>query len=295
MVMEYRRLGSSGLKVSALSYGAWVTFGGQVNLELSKQLMVTCRDAGVNFFDNAEVYGNGAAETIMGQAFKELGWKRSDLVISTKIFWGGSGPNDSGLSRKHIIEGTKASLERLQMDYVDLLYCHRPDPNTPMIETIRAMNYCIDKGMALYWGTSEWTAPQLLEAHTISEKLGLIPPSVEQPEYNMFNREKVEKDYLEAGLYNYNSSNGLYGMGLTTWSPLASGLLTGKYKGGIAPAGSRLALEEFKVSSVIMGATKVSQLEDNLGALDIAAKMNGHIMQRIDTILKNKPAAAAAV
>eukprot|EP00775_Hariotina_reticulata_P011048 gene11048-11203_t len=229
--MEYRRLGNTGLKVSALSFGAWVTFGTQVPLKQAKDLLSACREAGINFFDNAEVYAKGQAEEIMGKAFKELGWKRSDIVVSTKVFWGGDGPNDKGLSRKHIIEGTK-------LDYVDVLFCHRPDPDTPIEETVRSMNWVLDKGWALYWGTSEWTAQQLQEAWAVADRLGLIGPACEQPEYNMFARHKVEEEFKPI----YES----HGLGLTTWSPLASGILTGKYSGGDIPQGSRFALEQYK-------------------------------------------------
>ncbi|KAG8369723.1 hypothetical protein BUALT_Bualt14G0043500 [Buddleja alternifolia] len=236
--MQYKNLGRSGLKVSQLSYGAWVTFGNQLDVKDAKSILQCCRDNGVNFFDNAEVYANGRAEEIMGQAIKELGWKRSDIVVSTKIFWGGPGPNDKGLSRKHILEGTKNSLKRLDMEYVDLLYCHRPDTGTPIEETVRAMNYVIDKGWAYYWGTSEWSAQQITEAWGVAQRLDLVGPIVEQPEYNLFSRHKVESEYLP--LYTN------YGIGLTTWSPLASGVLTGKYNSGNVPPDSRFALENYK-------------------------------------------------
>lgn len=189
--MLYRSLGRTGLKVSVLSYGAWVSFGNQVDLEEAKILLTRLRDFGVNYFDNAEVYANGQAETIMGQAIKELGWVRSDIVISTKLFWGGQGPNDKGLSRKHIIEGILKSLERLEMDYVDILFCHRPDTSTPIEETVRTMNYVIQQGWAYYWGTSEWDARQITEAWEVANRLQLIGPAVEQPEYNLFARYKV--------------------------------------------------------------------------------------------------------
>ncbi|KAM1746396.1 hypothetical protein ACFX11_013031 [Malus domestica] len=189
--MQYKNLGCSGLKVSQLSYGAWVSFGNQLDVKEAKSILQTCRDHGVNFFDNAEVYASGRAEEIMGQAIRELGWKRSDVVISTKIFWGGPGPNDKGLSRKHIVEGTKESLKRLDMEYVDLIYCHRPDATTPIEETVRAMNYVIDKGWAFYWGTSEWSAQQITDAWGIAERLDLVGPIVEQPEYNLLSRHKV--------------------------------------------------------------------------------------------------------
>ena len=189
--MQYKNLGRSGLRVSQLSYGAWVTFGNQLDVKEAKALLQACRDAGVNFFDNAEVYANGRAEEIMGQAIRDLGWRRSDVVISTKLFWGGQGPNDKGLSRKHIVEGLKGSLKRLDMDYVDIVYCHRPDASTPIEETVRAMNWVIDQGWAFYWGTSEWSAQQITEAWAVANRLDLVGPIVEQPEYNLFSRHKV--------------------------------------------------------------------------------------------------------
>ncbi|KAL8122016.1 putative voltage-gated potassium channel subunit beta [Apium graveolens] len=321
--MQYKNLGRSGLKVSQLSYGAWVSFGNQLDVKDAKALLQCCRDNGVNFFDNAEVYANGRAEEIMGQAIRELGWKRSDVVISTKIFWGGSGPNDKGLSRKHIIEGTKACLKRLEMEYVDLIYCHRPDTSTPIEETVRAMNYVIDQGMAYYWGTSEWSAQQITEACGVAEKLGLVGPIVEQPEYNLLSRHKVEVEYLP--LYTN------YGLGLTTWSPLASGVLTGKYNTGNIPQDSRFALENYKnlasrtlvddvlkkvkglqpiaaelgvplaqlaiawcaanpnVSSVITGATKVHQIEENMKAIKVIPLLTPEIMERIEAVVQTKP------
>lgn len=194
--MQYKNLGRSGLKVSQLSFGAWVTFGNQLDVKEAKSLLQCCRDNGVNFFDNAEVYANGRAEEIMGQAIRELGWRRSDIVVGTKIFWGGPGPNDKGLSRKHIVEGTKASLKRLDMEYVDVIQCHRPDASTPIEETVRAMNYVIDKGWAFYWGTSEWSAQQITEAWGIAERLDLVGPIVEQPEYNLLTRHKVSHLFI---------------------------------------------------------------------------------------------------
>eukprot|EP01026_Neomeris_dumetosa_P043041 TRINITY_DN35959_c0_g1_i10.p1 TRINITY_DN35959_c0_g1~~TRINITY_DN35959_c0_g1_i10.p1 ORF type:complete len:373 (-),score=41.54 TRINITY_DN35959_c0_g1_i10:346-1338(-) len=320
--MEYRKLGNSGLKVSALSYGSWVTFGNQVQTDKAKGLMQKCVEYGVNFFDNAEVYSNGESEIIMGKCIKELGLKRSDLVLSTKIFWGGSGPNDKGLSRKHIVEGTKASLARMGQEYVDLLFCHRPDETTPIEETVRAMNYVIDQGLAFYWGTSEWSAQQITQAWDIANRLDMIGPLMEQPEYNIFHRERVEKEYSR--LYTE------YGIGLTTWSPLSSGVLTGKYASGQAPQGSRLALEKYKglrdrklvekawqlkvvedlrplaselgcslaqlsiawcaknphVSTVITGATSESQIIDNMGALDVIPKMTDEVMYRIEKVVE---------
>lgn len=320
--MQYKNLGRSGLKVSQLSYGAWVSFGNQIDVKEAKTLLQTCRDHGVNFFDNAEVYANGRAEEIMGQAIRELGWKRSDIVVSTKIFWGGPGPNDKGLSRKHIIEGTKASLKRLDMEYVDLIYCHRPDIITPIEETVRAMNFVIDQGWAFYWGTSEWSAQQITEACEVAKRLDLVGPIVEQPEYNMFARHKVETEYLP--LYTN------YGIGLTTWSPLASGVLTGKYNSGV-PADSRFALENYKnlasrslvddvlkkvrnlkpiadeldvpmsqlaiawcaanpnVSSVITGATKEYQIQENMKAIDLIPKLTPDVMEKIEAVVQSKP------
>ncbi|CAL5222112.1 g4425 [Coccomyxa viridis] len=324
--MIYRHLGKTGLKVSVLSYGAWVTFGNQIGVPEAKAIMQQCWEGGINFFDNAEVYADGKAETVMGQAIKELEWKRSDYVISTKIFWGGKGVNDKGLSRKHIIEGMQASLGRLGLDYVDLVFCHRPDVTTPIEETVRAMNYVINQGWAFYWGTSEWSAQQLTEAWGVARRLNLIGPAFEQPEYSLLAREKVEKEYLP--LYKE------YGLGTTIWSPLASGLLTGKYSKDHVPEGSRLALEMYKglkekklvesnlekvdrlkpiakeldcslaqlalawcirnehVSSVITGATKREQVEDNLGALAVVEKLTPEIMEKIEKAVESKPTPA---
>ena len=235
--MEYRFLGKSGLKVSALSFGAWVTFGDQMNVDAAYACMKEAYDAGCNFFDNAEVYADGQAETIMGEVLRKGGWTRSDLVLSTKIFWGGKGTNDRGLSRKHILEGTDKALGRLGVDYVDLLFCHRPDIHTPLEETVRAMHHVVTQGKALYWGTSEWSAAQIRQAYDIARREHLIPPSMEQPQYNMFVRDRVEKEY--AALYDE------IGLGTTIWSPLASGILTGKYNDGI-PEGSRMSLENYQ-------------------------------------------------
>jgi voltage-dependent potassium channel beta subunit len=323
--MEYRFLGSSGLKVSALSLGAWVTYGGQVGEDIAYKCMTVAYEAGVNFFDNAEVYANGEAEIVMGNVIKKTGWKRSDLVVSTKIFWGGKGPNDSGLSRKHLIEGTNASLKRLQMDYVDLIFCHRPDKDTPIEETVWAMNLIINQGKAFYWGTSEWSAQQIMEAYSFARRENLIPPTMEQPQYNMFHRERVENEYRR--LYRE------IGLGTTIWSPLASGLLTGKYNEGI-PRDSRLNLEGYEwlremyeseegqrnigkvrllgkvaseigcsmaqmalawclknrnVSTVITGASKPEQVKQNMAALDVVARLDEQVMARIEEILGNKP------
>ncbi|PUZ78249.1 hypothetical protein GQ55_1G438000 [Panicum hallii var. hallii] len=321
--MQYKNLGRSGLRVSQLSYGAWVTFGNQLDVKEAKALLQACRDAGVNFFDNAEVYANGRAEEIMGQAIRDLGWRRSDVVISTKLFWGGQGPNDKGLSRKHIVEGLKGSLKRLDMDYVDVVYCHRPDASTPIEETVRALNWVIDQGWAFYWGTSEWSAQQITEAWAVANRLDLVGPIVEQPEYNLFSRHKVESEFLP--LYS------TYGIGLTTWSPLASGVLTGKYGKGNIPADSRFALDNYKnlanrslvdetlrkvnglkpiaaelgvslaqlsiawcasnpnVSSVITGATKESQIVENMKALDVIPLLTPEVIDRIEAVVQSRP------
>ena len=324
--MEYRRLGSAGIQVSALSFGSWVTFGDQVDEDLAFKLMKTAYDAGVNFFDNAEAYAKGVSETIMGKVLKRAGWKRSELVISTKLFWGpGQGANDKGLSRKHIHDGINDSLKRMQLDYVDLLFCHRPDLHTPIEETVWAMNQVIRDGKALYWGTSEWSAEQLREAYNIARREHLIPPTMEQPQYNMFHRDRVEHEY--ANLYTE------IGLGTTIWSPLASGILTGKYSKGI-PKDSRMALKDFQwlrpriesetgkdnirkadlliavakeldmslpqlalawcltnpdVSTVITGASKVSQVTDNMQASDMTDRLTPDVLEKIEVILDNRP------
>ena len=324
--MEYRRLGSAGLKVSALSYGAWVTFGTQIGEDGAYDLMKTAFDAGVNFFDNAEAYAGGQAETIMGKVIKRAGWKRSDLVISTKIFWGGSGPNDTGLSRKHIIEGADAALRRFQTDYIDLIFAHRPDIHTPIEETVRAFNQVINQGKAFYWGTSEWSASQIMEAYAVARREHLIPPQMEQPQYHMFHRERVESEY--AHLYDE------IGLGTTIWSPLASGLLTGKYNQGM-PEGTRATLEGYEwlrsrfendeaalriakvgqlmniadelnvsmaqlalawtlknphISSTITGSSKPDQIVENMKAIDVVHQLTDEVMEKIESILDNKPA-----
>ena len=323
--MEYRRLGKSGLRVSVLSLGAWVTYGGQVGEEIAYQCMRAAYEAGVNFFDNAEAYADGNAEIVMGNVIKKTDWKRSDLVISTKIYWGGDGPNNSGLSYKHIMEGSNAALQRLQTEYVDLIFCHRPDITTPIEETVWAMNQVIKEGKAFYWGTSEWSAQQIMEAYSVARREHLIPPTMEQSQYNMFHRERVEYEY--ARLYSE------IGLGMTIWSPLASGLLTGKYNNGI-PEGSRLDLEGYEwlrnrynsdegqrmiekvrqlgtladdlgcslaqlalawclknpnVSTVITGASRAEQVTENMKALEVADQLDEGVMERIETILDNKP------
>ncbi len=323
--MEYRFLGKSGLQVSALSYGSWVTFHTQADENNAYELMKTAYDNGVNFFDNAEAYADGKSEILMGKVIKRAAWKRSDLIISTKIFWGGQGVNDRGLSHKHIMEGANNALKRLQLEYVDLIYCHRPDINTPMEEVVRAMNILINQGKVFYWGTSEWSAAQIIEAHAVAQREHLIPPLMEQPQYNLFHRHKVESEF--AHLYKR------YGLGTTIFSPLASGLLTGKYSEGI-PDNSRLALKELSwlkerfqnegmqekiikinqlkeiadgidisltqlalawclknpnVSSVITGASKLSQMKENLKAVDAVSKINESVLNSIEAVVNNKP------
>jgi voltage-dependent potassium channel beta subunit len=314
--VEYNHLGKSGLKISQLSFGSWLTFGGKLDENKAKECINYAYEQGVNFFDNAEVYANGLSESIMGKVIK--GYRRESLVVSTKIFWSGKGPNDVGLSRKHLFEATKNSLKRLDLEYVDLLYCHRPDPNTPIVETVRAMSDLVQQGYAFYWGTSEWSAAHVMEAYQLAEQLNCIPPSVEQPEYNLFKRERVEQEYLE--LYKR------YGIGLTTWAPLAFGILSGKYSNGIPP-NSRLAQEsEWKhpdfpqrvektkrlmllaedldctvgqlaiawclknphVSSVILGASNVEQLAENLNSLAFVDKLTPDFMKKIEMITQNE-------
>jgi len=234
--MEYRYLGRSGLRVSVLSYGAWVTQGSQIDEEAAFASMKAAYDMGCNFFDNAEVYASGKAEEVMGRCLKRLNVDRSQLIISTKIFWGGKGVNQRGLSRKHIIEGTNAALKRLQLDYVDLIFCHRPDHHTPIEETVRAMNFLIEQGKVFYWGTSEWAADEIMEAVQVAQRLGLIAPVMEQPQYSMLHRTRFEKEYSRIFRE--------LGYGSTIWSPLACGLLTGKYTTKDFPADSRLGLKD---------------------------------------------------
>ena len=327
--MEYRRLGSSGLKVSALSYGAWVSFSTQLGVEGAQEIMTACYDNGVNFFDNAEVYAHGEAETIMGEVFKRTGWRRDSYIVSSKVFGGAiknPGPTQRGLSRKHIFDACHQAMERLQVDYLDLYFCHRPDREVPMEEVVRAMTDLIRQGKVMYWGGSEFTAQELMEAHSVARQYGLVPPTMEQPQYNMFHRERFEVEY-----------NRLYseiGLGTTIWSPLASGVLTGKYNDGI-PDDSRMALESYgwlrdmlnseegqsrlekvreltkiadelgatmaqlalawvlknpNVSTAITGATKLSQIEDNLKALDLVSQLDDDVMATIEGILDNTPA-----
>ncbi len=318
--MEYRRLGSAGIKVSALSLGSWVTYGSQVDIDAAAAMIKAAYDAGVNFFDNAEVYMNGKAEEIMGAAFKRLGLRRGSWLISTKLFWGiNEGPNEKNtLNRKYLMESMDGSLRRLGMDHVDFVYCHRPDSETPIEETVWAMNDIVASGKALYWGTSEWSAEQIREAWEIADRRNLRKPQMEQPLYNMISRKRVEVEY--ARLY-----DGV-GLGLTTFSPLASGLLSGKYSNGI-PEGSRFSLPGYgwlksryyqeellkcvaalepiardlgcsmsqlgiawvaknpRVSSVITGASRIEQLTENMKALEVLPKLTQDVLALIDEVL----------
>ncbi|NNC94672.1 MAG: aldo/keto reductase [Chitinophagales bacterium] len=321
--MEYRRLGKSGLLVSELSFGSWVTFGSQIEDNTAENLMKISYDNGINFFDNAEVYAHGQSEIVMGKILKKMGWDRSTYVVSSKVFWGGSLPNQKGLMRKHIVEACHSALKRLQTDYLDLFFCHRPDRHTPIEETVWTMHNLIQQGKILYWGSSEWTAQQITEAHMVARQYNLIGPTMEQPQYNMFTRKKMERDYLPI----FNNM----GLGSTIWSPLASGVLTGKYLDKI-PEGSRLSNENLSflkekylddkekvkqiqqikkiadklemsmanlalswclknpnVSTVILGASKKSQLEENLKSSELVSKLDDPIMEEINTILANKP------
>ena len=321
--MKYRHLGRTGLQVSELSFGSWVTFHNQADVNAAVDMMAAAYEAGVNFFDNAEVYAGGKSETVMGAALKELKWRRSSYLISTKLYWGiNDGINEKNtLNRKRLVEGITGSLERLQLDYVDLLYCHRPDKTTPIEETVWAMHNIIEWGQALYWGTSEWSASEIVEAIQIAEHHHLHKPVVEQPQYNLFERRRLEGDYVRF----YKD----YGYGTTIWSPLASGLLTGKYQGGI-PADSRGALSGYDwlkdnltnkqrlakvaaldpiakelgctlsqlalawclknpfVSSVITGASRLEQIHENMKAADVVEKLTPEIMEKIDGIFGAK-------
>jgi len=315
--MDYRRLGRSGLKVSELSFGSWVTYGNQLDANAARECMAAAWDAGVNFFDNAQVYAAGKSEELMGEALKKLAWPRLKYVVSTKFFWGiTDGPNERNtLNRKYLLDGIDGSLRRLQLDFVDIVYCHRPDPNTPLEETVWAMHDMIERGRALYWGTSEWSAAEIMGAWEIAERHHLRKPAVEQPEYNLFRCERVEKEY--ARLYDD------IGLGLTTWSPLASGLLTGKYRDGIPPD-SRGAMPRMQfllkdltdkaknravaeldhvarelgctlaqlalawcaknphVSTVITGASRPAQVKENMKAVEVLPKLTAPVMARIE-------------
>ncbi len=316
--MNYRRLGLAGLKLSELSLGSWVTFGGQINEETAKACMTYAYEAGVNFFDNAEAYAHGAAETMMGNILSRVAWRRSSYVVSTKFYFGlFDGPNDTGLSKKRLTEGIAGSLKRLRLEYVDLIFCHRPDPETPIEETVWAMDQIIRRGQSLYWGTSEWSAAQIMEAYSVARREHLHPPQMEQPQYHLFHRERVEVEYRP--LYEK------IGLGITSWSPLASGVLTGKYNDGI-PKYSRLALPGYtwlqeeatperirkvkrlqtvaadmgctvaqlaiawclknpNVSTVITGASSVKQVKENMGAGVIAQQLTDEIMEDILKII----------
>jgi voltage-dependent potassium channel beta subunit len=319
--MNYRRLGASGLKVSELSFGSWVTYGNQLHGGPARECMAAARDAGVNFFDNAEVYARGQSETIMGEALAKLGWRRASYIVSTKFFWGlHDGPNEKNtLNRKYLRQAIDGSLARFGLDYIDLVFCHRPDPETPIEETVYAMHDIIASGKALYWGTSEWSAAEIMAAWQIADRRNLHKPVMEQPQYNLLHRDRVEKEY--ARLY------ADIGLGTTTWSPLASGLLTGKYNDGIPPdsrgtvkgyewlaerlsdakriaivrrlapiaadLGCTLAqfalawcLRNPHVSTVITGASRASQVVENMKAQDVVPRLDAEVMARIDTALE---------
>lgn len=323
--MEYRQLGASGLKVSALSLGSWVTFGRQVDLGEARTQLKTAYDAGVNFFDNAEAYEAGASERIMGEALEALGLPRDTYAVSSKVFWGGAKPMQLGLSAKHVRDACHAALRRLKVEYLDLYFCHRPDVDTPIEETVRAMHSLVLQGKVIYWGTSEWSAQQITEAHAVARALGLTPPTMEQPQYHLLHRDRVEREYLPL----YRS----FGMGTTIWSPLASGVLTGKYNAGM-PEDGRLNLPGYEwlremwtgeegqaklekvrqltalahqvgismthlalawclknphVSTVILGASRLEQLEENLKALDAVDALTPAVMERIEAIVDNRP------
>ncbi len=320
--MQYRRLGRSGLQVSQLSLGSWVTYHNQVDVTAAREMLAVAMDAGINFFDNAEAYAGGQSEVVMGEAFKALKWPRLNYIVSTKFFWGLDREHQSinrkeTLNRKYLMQAIDGSLQRMGLDFIDLVYCHRPDPHTPIEETVRAMSDMITQGKALYWGTSEWAGADIRAAWDIADRHHLHKPVMEQPQYHLFHRSRVEQEY--ARLYED------IGLGLTTWSPLASGLLTGKYRNGV-PADSRASVQgmEFlverltdsgknaavarleavardlgcsvaqlaiawaahnpRVSSVITGASKISQLRDNLGAVEVLPKLDPEVMARIDAI-----------
>jgi voltage-dependent potassium channel beta subunit len=323
--MEYRRLGKSGLQVSVLSFGSWITFGKQIGDSTAEDLMTIAYENGVNFFDNAEIYARGKSETVMGEILRKKNWPRSSYCVSSKVYFGyeEGKPNQTGLSRKHIVEGCHAAMKRLQVDYIDLFFCHRPDKNTPVEETVSAMNTLIQQGKILYWGTSEWSNDEIMQAHVVAARNSLIGPSMEQPQYNMFERTKMEKDYLL--LFRD------HGMGTTIWSPLASGLLSGKYNSDM-PQDNRLNIEGMEwlkertlgdpsriektkelaglakelgttlpklaiawcvknpnVSTAILGASKPEQLKETITALDVLPLLTSEVMDKIEEILKNKP------
>ena len=324
--MEYRKMGKTGLQLSTLSFGSWITFHKQINDGIADELMGIAYDAGINFFDNAEVYAAGESEKMMGRVLSNKKWDRTSIVLSSKAYFGWRGkankPNQTGLSRKHLTEACHEAIKRLETDYLDLYYCHRPDKTAPIEEVVQTMNTLIQQGKILYWGTSEWSGVEIMEAHRVAAAQHLIGPSVEQPQYNLFERAKMENEYLEI------FKN--VGMGTTIWSPLASGLLTGKYNDGI-PEGSRFQLEGFEwlrdrllmqdsikkvqqlgamakalkvstaslsiawciknpnVSTAILGATNKAQLVDNLTAIDTAALLTAEMMEQIENIFETKP------
>ncbi|CAJ1055172.1 voltage-gated potassium channel subunit beta-2-like [Xyrichtys novacula] len=323
--MSYRNLGKSGLRVSCLGLGTWVTFGGQISEEVAEELVTLAYESGINLFDTAEVYTAGRAEIVLGRIIKKKGWRRSSLVITTKIFWGGKAEMERGLSRKHIIEGLRASLERLQLDYIDVVFANRPDPSTPIEETVRAMTHVINQGMAMYWGTSRWTSMEIMEAYSVARQFNQIPPICEQAEYHMFQREKVEIQLPD--LFHK------IGIGAMTWSPLACGIISGKYNNGIPP-NSRASLKGYQwmkdkilseeghrqqvklkelqavaerlgctlpqlaiawclrndtVNSVLLGASKVEQLLENIKAIQVLPKLTLSIITEVDNLLGNKP------
>ncbi|KAM6982953.1 voltage-gated potassium channel subunit beta-2-like [Tautogolabrus adspersus] len=323
--MIYRNLGKSGLRVSCLGLGTWVTFGGQISEEVAEELVTLAYENGINLFDTAEVYTAGKAEVVLGSIIKKKGWRRSSLVITTKIFWGGKAEMERGLSRKHIIEGLRASLERLQLDYIDVVFANRPDPNTPIEETVRAMTHVINQGMAMYWGTSRWTSMEIMEAYSVARQFNQIPPICEQAEYHMFQREKVEVQLPD--LYHK------IGIGAMTWSPLACGIISGKYSNGIPPY-SRASLRGYQwmkdkilseeghrqqvklkelqavaerlgctlpqlaiawclrneaVNSVLLGASRTEQLLENIRAIQVLPRLTLSTISEVDNLLGNKP------
>ncbi|XP_022624678.1 voltage-gated potassium channel subunit beta-3-like [Seriola dumerili] len=323
--MKYRNLGKSGLRVSCLGLGTWVTFGSQISDEVAESVMTVAYDSGVNLFDTAEVYASGRAETTLGNILKKKGWRRSSYVVTTKIYWGGQAETERGLSRKHVIEGLRGSLSRLQLDYVDIVFANRSDVNAPMEEVVRAMTFVIDQGMAMYWGTSRWNAVEIMEAYSIARQFNLVPPVCEQAEYHYFQRDKVELHLPE--LYHK------IGVGAMTWSPLACGLLTGKYNEGI-PKSSRAAMKGYAwlkerlcsdegkkqlskikelhlladrltctpaqlaiawclrsegVSSVLLGVSNTEQLLENLGSIRVLSQLTPPLITEMDALLGNKP------
>lgn len=322
--MEYKNLGKSGLKVSRLSLGSWLTFGKQIGNNIAADLMDLAYDKGVNFFDNAEIYAKGESERVMGEILSKRDWRRDSYIVSSKAFFGEGGelPTQKGLSRKHLVEACEAALKRLQLDYLDLYYCHRPDKETPISETVWTMHNLIQQGKILYWGTSEWSAQEIMEAHMVAERYNLIGPTMEQPQYNMLHRDKVEVEYDQI----YKT----VGLGTTIWSPLGSGILTGKYNDGMAES-TRLSMDGMEwlkdkslveenlekvrkltvlakeigttmpklaiawclknenVSTAILGASKVSQLEETLTAIDDVQLLTTEVMEKIHGILGNEP------